>query len=230
MSFYYNFFIWANINSSKYGFLEQTPFPVASAMDFSTQCVPFKSTPSFLKENIRQTVNVSVTLGLTNRNVYDEIYPWLFNNNELSNLIFSSDLNKCYKAICKSATPSYKNYNVSSLKIDFECFPYRYNVQNIPLTISSTSTIIVEGNYYSEPCIKINGNGNGTITINNNTISVYVDGYLTLDSERLLAYKDNVVCLNQIVGKFPVFQVGENSVSFDGGITSLEILKNERWI
>lgn len=228
---YYNFFIWANINSLRYGFLEQTPFPVANAMNFSTQCVPFRSTPIFLKENIRQTITISASLGLTNRKVYDEIYSWLFNNNELSNLIFSTDLDKCYRALCKSVTPSYKNYSISSLNINFECFPYRYDVHNAPITINSpSSTLVVNGNYYSEPCIKIYGNGNGTITINNIAISVYVDGYLTLDSERLLAYKDNIVCLNRMAGNFPLLQVGENSISFDGGITSLEITKNERWL
>ena len=224
------YFIWNDIKSNIYGYLEKTPFPEFSPTNFDIQYIPKRSTPLILTKNTRNKVTISVNLQRVNRKNYPSLYSWLNNGNHIGKLIICDDLTKYYKAICTSVKPTHSSYDFSSVAITFDCFPYRYTVDNTAIITTNATTIKVDGSYYSEPTIKIYGNGNGTLTINNISISVYVDGYLTIDSERLLAYKDNVVCLSQMAGTFPIFQIGNNSISFSGGITSLEIHKNERWL
>jgi phage-related protein len=103
-------------------------------------------------------------------------------------------------------------------------------VDNNPIVINGSTSIEVGGNYYSEPKIKVYGNGNGNLIVNGGTLALYVSEYLTIDTGRLLAYKDNVVALSQTAGDLPRFQVGMNTISFNGSITSLEVYKNERWL
>lgn len=224
------YFIWQGVRSSDYGFLEKTVFPEFSPTEFEFQYIPSRSTPLVMSQKTRNAVTISVNLQHVHRAKYNSMYSWLNNGNELGSLIICDDLSKYYKAVCTSVKPTHLSYNYSNVDITFDCYPYRYSTDTTTLLINSSTTITVEGTYYSEPIINIYGNGNGTITVNGVTTSVYVDGYLTLDSERLLAYKDNTVCLSQMVGEFPRFQVGDNTISFSGGVTSLEVFKNERWL
>lgn len=224
------YFVWNDIKSNIYGYLEKTPFPELSLNDFDIQYVPNRSTPIITSKHTRSKITISVNLQRVPRDKYSSLYSWLNGNNEMGRLVICDDLTKYYKAICTSVKPTHVSYNYSTVAITFDCYPYRYAIDDTAILITSQSTIDVQGGYYAEPIIKIHGSGNGTVTVNGKNVSVYVDDYLTLDSERLLAYKDNVVCLNQMVGSFPALQVGSNTISFDGGITSLEIFKNERWL
>lgn len=225
-----SYFVWNGISSEKFGILKQEPYPASNCMNF--EYVSIKDRNFALKTNSRNTIKISMELQIKDTSVYDYIYAWLNNGNSQGELILSKDLKKYYKATCSISTPSYISKRFSSVTISFTCIPFRYSVDNsyIELTSGATSTIEVSGNYYSEPKIIVYGNGNGIITVNGKTVSLYVNEYLTLDSERLLAYKDNTVYLNQMIGNFPKFQVGENTISFDGSITSLKIFKNERWL
>jgi phage-related protein len=119
----------------------------------------------------------------------------------------------------------------SSIDITFTCAPFRYSVDNEPIAMASGGTIEVGGNYYAEPKIKVYGDGTGYLTTNGDTFTLYVAKYIVLDSERLIAYNENNdVAVSATVGSFPMLQVGTNSISWSGGITSLEVTKNERWL
>lgn len=225
-----NYFIWNGISSLIFGWIKELPFPFSSMMNFEYTSVPNYSTPIVICKNTRNKITISVELQLKDRNGYNEVYSWLNNENKQGALILSDDLQKFYKATCSSVKVNYKTYNISSININFDCFPFRYAVDNQPIVLNESSTINVDGNYYSEPKIKLYGSGNGILTINNESIAVWIDEYLTLDTERLIAYKDNTVALQQTIGNFPYLQVGENTISWSGGITSVEITKNERWL
>lgn len=226
----FNYFIWNGISSLEYGWIKETPFPVGSMMQFEYKSIPNKSTPLVLSKKNREKTTLSFELQLKNRSGYDYIYSWLNNGNNQGELIISDDLKKYYKATCLSATSKYQNYNISSVNVTFDCEPFRYNTNKEPIILTQNQTINVGGNYYSEPKIKIYGNGNGNLSVNGSNLLVYVDNYLTVDTERLLAYKDNIVVLSQTAGPLPTLQIGENTISFSGGISKLEIYKNERWL
>ena len=90
------------------------------------------------------------------------------------------------------------------------------------------------GTHYSEPIIKIYGTGDLTLTLNGEVWNLTnIDGYITIDTQRKVVYKDNTLQLNKISradGRivFPCFNTGVNRISTTG--TKLEVKKNERWL
>lgn len=224
-----SYFIWNGISSKEYGVLKNPSVPSGSMNDFEYISIPNR-VPIAKSLKTRQNTKISFLLQFNNRKVYDYLYSWLNNGNREGVLIVSDDLTKYYKATCTSVTTNYMSLRFSSVDITFTCVPFRYSIDNEPILLESNGTVNVGGNYYSEPRIKIYGNGSGTLAVNGVNLSVYVDSYLTVDTERLLAYKDNVVALSQTAGVLPTFQVGANTIAFNGGISKVEIYKNERWL
>lgn len=225
-----SYFIWNGVYSTRYGILKHPPVPQSAPMNFEYTSITGRSTPIATSLSTRNTISLTFTLQLKDFSKYDEVYAWLNGADKQGKLIVSNDLGKYYKATCTTIKASEMSLRFSSISITFTCLPFRYSTDTTTVYLTSSKTITVGGNYYCEPRIQINGSGNGVLTVNGSNLSVYVDGYIIVDSERLLAYKGSTVLLNQTSGDLPRLQVGENSVSFSGGITSVEILKNERWL
>lgn len=226
----YNYFLWNGISSLNFGWIKELPFPFSSMMNFEYTSIPGYSTSIVTCKNTRNKITISIELQLKDRNGYNEVYSWLNNENKQGTLILSDDLQKFYKATCSSVKTNYKTYNISSININFDCFPFRYSVSNQPTKLSESSIITVDGNYYSEPKIVVYGSGNGNLIVNDEIINVSVDDYVVLDTELGLAYKDNAISMFQTAGDFPKLYPGENSIYWNGGITSVEVFKNERWL
>jgi len=134
-------------------------------------------------------------------------------------------------------------YNVKHVRVDvlerrlnsllefaltFTCSPFKY-IRNIAtIEMYSPYTVVNIGTVYSLPKITVFGTGSQTLTINGKAITLNIlAGSLTLDSELKTCYFGNVAQNNRMQGDFPVFEVGNNSVSFGSGITKLEI--EPRW-
>ena len=112
--------------------------------------------------------------------------------------------------------------------ISFTCAPFRY-LRNVPLTtLTASGTINNAGTVYSLPKITIYGTGSRTLTINGKPIVLnLLSGSLTLDGELRECYYGGMAQNNRMSGDFPVFNVGNNTVTLGTGITKLEI--EPRW-
>ncbi len=114
----------------------------------------------------------------------------------------------------------------------FTLDPFQYEIENDPITIAQETTITNDG-YKCLPIIKADVSGTGRIYINDEEIIVNdVNGKITIDSEMQNAYREGSPpqnMNNKMVGKFPVLISGDNSISFDGDIESLQIIMNKRW-
>lgn len=225
-----SYFIWNGVYSNQYGILKHPPVPQSAPMNFEYVSITGRNTPIARSLKTRNSISLTFNLQLKDFSKYNEVYAWLNGADSQGKLIVSNDLGKYYKATCTTIKASEMSLRFSSISITFTCEPFRYSTNTSVILLDSSGTIAVGGNYYSEPIIKINGSGNGVLTVNSSSLTVYVDSYLVVDSEKLLAYKGNTVLLNQTSGNLPRFQVGSNSISFSGGITSLEVQKNERWL
>src|SRR5690625_932936 len=150
-------------------------------------------------------------------------------------LIFDDDPSVFYKVksvtIDESPTILFK---YGEIPTTFRLDPFQYEVDNPTETITSRTTITNEG-YESEPIMTVHCNGTGNIYINNQEVTIQnINGTITIDSEMQNAYRiENgyVVNLNShMIGRFPVLKHGQNTISFDGDITKLEIICNKRWV
>jgi len=115
--------------------------------------------------------------------------------------------------------------------LTFTCAPFRY-LRNVPdVILTQSGTIVNIGGIYSLPRIMVYGTGNRTLTINGKPITLNIlSGNLTIDSELKTCYYGNVAQNNQMTGDFPVFEVGNNSITLGTGISKIEIEPRWRFI
>ena len=74
----------------------------------------------------------------------------------------------------------------------------------------------------------MNGSGDITLTINSQNIYLYdVVGYVEIDTQDMEYHKDLLPLENGMAGDFPFFELGNNTISWIGTVTSIEI--DGRW-
>lgn len=74
----------------------------------------------------------------------------------------------------------------------------------------------------------MNGSGDITLNINNQNIYLFdVVDYVEMDSQDEEYHKNFLPIENGMAGEFPLFEVGSNTISWTGDVTSLEI--DGRW-
>ena len=119
--------------------------------------------------------------------------------------------------------------------LTFSCLPFRYQLTGLEV-INITDTITVRNpfNFASKPYIKVYGSGEGTIVIQNeegNKIWHFsdIDEYVEIDSELMNFFKGTELKNSSVSGDgFPELSKGDNVLSFNGGITGIEIIP--RWV
>lgn len=119
----------------------------------------------------------------------------------------------------------------------FNCEPYKYSVDNAMITILSTTpkpvTINNPATAPSRPVIKVYGTGNITLTINGVAITLTgLTDNIIIDSSIEDAYNGGSMANmnNKMQGEFPLLKVGDNSLTWTGTVTKIEVTPNWRWI
>lgn len=118
-----------------------------------------------------------------------------------------------------------------------------YATGNVPHVIAATvvgsadGTITNAGNIYSKPKLTVYGSGDIGIYLNGVQmfqIALGSDGYITIDTNLMEAYKDNLQTLKnrQVTGDYSNFKlpVGQSTISFSGIVTSCVVENFSRWL
>ncbi|MCU4862568.1 phage tail family protein [Bacillus cereus] len=112
-------------------------------------------------------------------------------------------------------------------EVDFTLDPFEYT-EDVNLKLTKPGVIYNSGTIESDPKFWIVGNGNFRITINDVSFQIKdVNGSVVIDSEILEAYTDTISMNHKMVGQFPIFNVGENTIEWSGAIQFMEI--RPRW-
>lgn len=119
--------------------------------------------------------------------------------------------------------------------VNFTCHPMRFSHTGQVKTTFTASPFTLTNPYpfAAKPYLKINGRGTGTLTIqsaSSNKIWEFstLNGYTECDSELMNFYHDTEPKNDTVSGEgFPTFALGDNTIAFDGGITSIEVIP--RW-
>ncbi len=147
-------------------------------------------------------------------------------------LIFSNNLDRKFKAKVNNQIEFSRIIrDLKRFVVEFEVQPFMYEASPAILTLTEPTSILNVGTFESEPIITVYGQGDITLIINNlNIILNAVEEKITINSEALNAYNETLSLNNKMSGDFPIFNTGENTISWMGSVTRLEIKPNWRWL
>lgn len=116
-------------------------------------------------------------------------------------------------------------------KLTFNFKPYwRLKSGETAVTVASGGAIINSYAFSALPLIKVTGNGDGTLTVGAYIMNINtLDDYLYIDCEEQNVYRERYENRNSYIDRctFPQLIAGNNTVTFSGGITGVEI--TPRW-
>ena len=119
--------------------------------------------------------------------------------------------------------------NVGKAELVFNCKPFRYSTAGqTKITKTASWTLNNPESFPALPYIRITGSGAVTLNIGAKAYSfTSVPTFLEVDSELMSCYKGSTLYNNRIgFTEFPVLQPGNNSISWTGSVTKVEIIPN----
>lgn len=176
-----------------------------------------------------------ITIGLFGNYNTDQVITFF---NSEGNIVFSNEADKYYKYQILDQIDFEKLIRFKTAKVTLHVQPFKYPLQEQPITISGETTVINEGNIYSKPVLNISGSGEIEVTLNGEQIfnidlgSEETD--ITIDTNQMEAYNpDTTELMNrQVTGDYSLFklQAGNNTISLSGSVTSANISNYTRWL
>lgn len=199
--------------------------------------IPGKDSSLRYDEGTYEDITILVECSMVNKeylpNAIDDIKGWLSNMGE-GELIFSFQPTKKYMAQVVNFIDFTQVFNaIGKFPIIFNCRPFKYAVDNDPITITARETTINNiGTVSSEPILAIYGNGDITININSHQVILKnIANKIIVNSVIEDAYNDLGENLNgKVIGEFPRLSPGANRISWSGSVSKIEITPNWRWI
>ncbi|HEY8804309.1 MAG TPA: distal tail protein Dit [Clostridium sp.] len=223
------YFIFNNVKSTDYLIINTLPSCFKALRDI--QKIEVIGRSGYLTQDLGSYRGVLKSVACTIRNLDDIgfLNQWLDGGGEV---IFSNEPEKKYYATIISEIDYVKFVKeYKSFTIIFDCQPFGYDLfcDSTLLSITKTTNVYNGFTYFSEPVLKVYGEGNITLTIGNQVITLTnVVDYVTIDTPLQNCYKDASLQNNNMSGDFPVLNVGSNNISWTGNITKIEITKNFR--
>lgn len=156
-----------------------------------------------------------------------KIERWL---NNIENNILSFSDNPSYFYIVKKVEYDdiermYKR--IGKFSITFITYPFVKNDSSQqPITLVNNAKLNNEGDHESYPIITLTGEGLINLYVNNNLVTLNLSGTIVINSELKLCYRDGVMVNSVMKGKFPVLNIGENIIKWEGNITNMSIIPN----
>ena len=189
---------------------------------------------SIIEELGYESYDKTIAIGLKIGADVDKISEFFTGN---GSIVFSNEPDRYYIArIIKNIDYArLLRYRVAT--VTFRVQPFKYNRVEVAREATGERTsMIVEniGNHTSKPIITITGSGLIELTVNGDTICRYLfpegENTVVLDSEKQDAYFDTVLKNRNMNGDFPIFQKGNNTLSWSGALESIRISKYSRWL
>lgn len=158
------------------------------------------------------------------------IDQWLINSVG-EYLVYSLDEYSCYKVKqVKIDNTTTTSRTMRHFSVTFTCTGIKYMTKGLePIELLSTGIVINNfGSYEAKPLLKIYASGNITISINNKSFTINnVNSYVSVDSEIKECFKDSTNKGKDMTGDYPILPIGENTISWTGTVTKIEL--TPRW-
>lgn len=177
----------------------------------------------------------TITITILEETNIDELINWL---NGSGQLILSNEPTKYYEAEITNQIDFSRLEKYEEIDIKFHIQPYKYKVNEEKTTLeinSETSLTVTNSGYVeSKPIITLYGEGTVEIYINNlYAFSINIDDEsVVIDAIKEDAYKNTILKNRQMNGEFDNIrlQPGENTITWIGDLTKIEVEAKSRWL
>lgn len=219
-------FVFNNIDSSNYMIVNVLPSIIRATKDI--QKIEVIGRDGFLSQDLgsyRSTVK-TVECTLKDLSQIDYICSWLTGSGDV---IFSNEPDKIYKATVINQIEFIKVLRTfHRFLIQFECQPKKFALSNATVTLTSAGSIINPSATSSNPIITVYGTGNINLAINLDIYNLYnVVGWVTIDSYFKDCYKGiDLKNADTLFADFPVLKAGNNTFTWTGTVSKVEIIPN----
>ncbi len=178
-----------------------------------------------------------ISIGLYGNFDIDEVIKYF---DSKGTIIFSNEPDKYYnyEIIEQIDFERLIRFRTANVKIHVQPFKYSAEDNQKVFSVDSTITSISirnSGNIYSRPVLTITGSGSIDLYLNGNQLFVINMGSytsITIDTNNMNAYNGSTLLNRNVSGSYDNFKlnVGNNTISWSGSITQIEIDNYSRWI
>ena len=224
-----NYVIFNNTNTLYFALIEYLPM-VDKAED-DIEFIEIDGRHGFLTfdKKSKKPIDYSLRLIVDGLDKIDLIKS-IFNGS--GKLVLSNNKERYYKAVVTNTMTFNRQVKEKyEIEISFKLQPFAYELNEGTIVLNSNRIINNITNATSQPIIIVNGLGDGLLTINDNVIQLKgITDHIILNFELEEAYDQSGRSKNMnVLGEFEEFKIGSNTISWNGGITSLIITPNWRW-
>lgn len=161
----------------------------------------------------------------------DEVKEWLSGDGDLVTSIQPDRKQAISIEDTMQAEIIARGYLHRRMRISATFQPLKYEKEASRLKLYQADWVQNPGNVESEPVITVYGTGDFTLYINGEAILLTgINESITLDAPMGDAYNDRGLQNGKMLGEFPVFLPGKNTISWDGRLLWLDIQPNWRWV
>lgn len=228
--------IWKNIDSETITGLIITDIPPISKPKMKTTITKIDGRDGDIIEELGyESYSKSISIGLTRNYDIDEVMKYFTGEGEL---IISDEPDKVYKSQIIEKIDYERLIRFKTAVVKFYTQPYKYlkDEKSISLEINDESSLKVNnvGLEKSKPIITLEGTGTIEIALNGSNLFKYTfpenETKVVVDSLEEEAYLDNVLKNRNMLGTFPILEVGENTISWSGSLSKITIEPKSRWL
>ena len=184
-----------------------------------------------------QAYDREVSIGLHGGFDIDDVSEY-FNSEGIA--IFSNEPTLFYKYKITRQIDYERLIRFRKAKVVFHVQPFKFSTIETPLSYEmgenqTSIKVFNSGNYKSNPKLTVYGTGSIVLALNGSnilTINLGDEGNITIDTAELEAYKGTVLKNRLVSGDYDKFALlkGENTISWTGTVTKIEIDQYSRWI
>ena len=189
---------------------------------------------SIIEELGYESYDKTIVIGLKVGADIEQVIEFFTGNGEI---VFSNEPDRYYIARISKNIDYVRLGRFRVASVTFRVQPFKYNrVEVARQATAERTSMIVEniGNHTAKPLITIVGSGTIELSINGNKVCLYTfpsgENTVLLDSEKQDAYWDDTLKNRNMIGEFPIFAKGNNTLSWSGAVESIRITKYSRWL
>ncbi len=231
-----NYVIFKGINSNTYSNLIISELPCISKPELRVETTEIDGKDGDIIDELGYaSYDKTLKIGLTSSNNIDNIIKFFSGSGDI---VFSNEPDKYYKAYIYEQIDYERllRFKEADVTIHVQPFKYLLNEEDVVLNITNQTSLTVnnQGLEKSKPILKLYGSGTITISLNGLTAFTVTidedDDYIVIDSMEEEAYNDTELKNRNMSGEFPLLESGNNTISWTGSLTKIEVTPNSRWL